>query len=139
MTLKAKVRYPRIDIERSEASIHETMVAAITDAARSFVVHATPSVPVLTGASKASFLKLASLVQVSLTISPRVESRIPLGIATSTGVLTSDKDKGIYGFEWSSELPYIHIVDARTGFVDAGIAGLESKNPILPQPTIKRS
>jgi hypothetical protein len=138
VTLKAKVRYPRIDIQRSEASIHETMVAAITDAARTFVVHATPAVPVLTGASKASFLKLASLVSIQLTITPRTVSRVPLGIATSTGVLSITKGES-YGFEWSSELPYIQIVDARTGFVDAGVAALASKNPVLPQPVIVRS
>lgn len=140
MPLKAKVRFPKISIAKTQARIHEAMVQAVTDACKTWVIATTDAVPVLTGASKASFLRLAFAARVTLTINPRVTSRIPLGIATSTGQLIVQKGSR-YGFEWTSGLDYIHIVDRYDGFLDAGDAALAAftQQVVLPAPTIQRS
>lgn len=135
MPLKTKVSYPKIDMAKSEEEIHQFMVAAVTDAAKTWVIHTTDVVPVLTGASKATFLKLASKARVALSISPKTKDRIPLGIESSQGELIFEKGK-LYSFLWSSDLYYIHIVDGRVNFIDAGNAAIEALNPILPSPII---
>lgn len=139
MPLKATVKYPRIDIKRSVEEIHGVMVDAVIEAAKTFVIHSTDLVPVYSGASKASFLRLAALTRTQLIINPVAPSRIPLGVATSTGELLVEKGKS-YGFEWSSDLVYIHIVDQRYGFIDAGVNALANfQPPVLPSPVIRRS
>lgn len=139
MPLKAVVKYPRVDIKRSVEELHAVMVDAAVDAAQTWVIATTDVVPVWSGASKASFLKLCALIRTPIIISPIVKSRIPLGVQSSTGELIVEKGKS-YGFSWSSDLVYIHIVDQRSGFLDAGSAALLGiSNPQLPQPKIMRS
>lgn len=141
MPLLAKVRYPRIDRNKTNDDIHKAMTRAVFDAARAFVLAATRQVPVWSGASKASFLKLAHQVEATLTINPKSDApnRIPLGIETSTGEIIATKGRH-YAFTWASDLDYIHIVDRHNSFVDAGLAALNRKKfAKLPQPVIKRS
>ena len=139
MALKVKIRYPRIDIKETTDKIHEVMVTAIFDAAQIWVLAATENVPVLTGASKASFLKLAHQAKVTLTIVPRKASRIPLGIATSGGDILISRGRS-YSFVWQSALDYIQIVQRHNAFLEAGAAALRTKKLAqLPQPVIKRS
>lgn len=130
--LKAKVNIPTIDMKKTEDALHKVMSEAVLNAAKKWVLDVTSSVPVWSGASKASFLKLAFEVQVGLAIAPKVTSRIPLGIATSTGALILEKGKH-YGWEWSSDLDYIHIVDQNNEFLRAGQRALKSINlPTIP-------
>lgn len=140
MPLKAKVRYPKIALAKTKAAVHKAMVDRVTEACKTWVIATTDNVPVYTGASKASFLRLAFAVQVELTIRPVVTSRIPLGIATSTGHLIVDQGSR-YGFEWTSGLDYINIVDDRRHFLAAGdraLAAYQSRVE-LPQPIVTRS
>lgn len=139
MPLKVKVRYPKIDRGKTSDLVHETLTKAAIDAAKTFVFTATTIVPVWSGASKASFLKLASQVAVGLAISPRADApnRIPLGIETSTGYLILSRGRS-YSFVWSSDLDYIHIVEGNHGMVEAGLAAVEAMSVELPQPVIRR-
>src|SRR5688572_12974693 len=109
MPLRANINYPRIDLKRSGDAIHQKMIEKVTEACKTWVISTTDVVPVLTGASKASFLKLAFHAQVVLSINPVVASRIPLGIDTSVGELIIERGK-VYGFHWESDLEYIHVV-----------------------------
>lgn len=138
MPLKARVNYPRLDLKKCSENVHKTMVDKVTHAAKVWVQATTDNVPVLTGASKASFLKLAFEAKIALSITPRTVSRIPLGIDTSTGVLHATKGK-TYGFEWSSNLEYIHVVDRHNRFLTAGDRALRKLRIRLPKPVIKRS
>jgi len=137
--LKAKVRYPKIDRGKTSDLVHDTLTTAAIDAAKTFVLAATEIVPVWSGASKASFLKLASQISVGLSITPRSDApnRIPLGIETSTGYLILSRGRS-YSFVWSSDLDYIHIVEENHAFVTAGLAAVENMSVNLPQPVIRR-
>lgn len=139
MSLKAKVRYPKIDRGKTSDALHETLTNAAIEAAKTFVITATSIVPVWSGASKASFLKLASQVSVGVAVSPRSDApnRIPLGIETSTGYLILSRGRS-YSFVWSSDLDYIHIVEENNAFVEAGLEAVQAMSVTLPQPVIRR-
>lgn len=138
MPLHAIVRYPRPDIDRTTDEIHRVMSNLAVDAAKTFVFATTDIIPVLTGGTKASFLKLAGQVKVTLTINPRKKSRIPLGIETSTGEVFAERGL-IYGFNWTSDLFYIHYVDAAVGFVERGVQAVRQIHVKLPPPIILSS
>lgn len=139
MALRAKVRYPRVDKKKTSEKIDAEMVRNVNEALRVWVINVTNNVPVLTGASKASFLKLAFIANVGLTIVPRIQSRIPLGIETSIGQLLYER--GVrYGWIWQSDLDYIHIVDRHHQFLAVGeevLRNLRIGN--LPEPAYKVS
>lgn len=139
MPLFADVHYPRIDLDATRAEIHRRMGELAVEAAKKFVIASTDVIPVLTGGSKASFLKLAFQAKVSLAINPIRKSRIGLGVESSRGeVFVEPGDK--YGFSWSSDLYYIHHVDRQFSFVDAGLSAIQNTNrPELPPPVIVSS
>ena len=143
-TLKVDVRYPVVDIPRAKQRIKETMTKFTFDVIREWVQETTDLIPVWSGASRASFLKLANQVEFQITIEPLIVapigSRIPLGWTTSVGVIIADArgSAGLFGFDWESALDYIGIVDDRVGFLQAGERVLNRRNPPeLPQPPTK--
>jgi hypothetical protein len=144
--LKADVRYPVVDIPKAKQKIGETMTRFTFDVLREWVTEVTNVIPVWSGASRASFLKLANQAQVAIEIEPLIVapigSRIPLGFETSVGVIIADArgSAGLYGWDWESTLDYIGIVDSRVGFLQAGERVIDrNPPPELPQPPTKPS
>ena len=142
--VKADVRYPVVDIPRAQKKIGETMTKFTFDVLREWVTEVTDVIPVWSGASRASFLKLANQAQVAIEIEPLIVapigSRIPLGYALSTGVVIADArgSAGLYGWDWASTLDYIGIVDDRVRFIEAGERVIKrNPTPELPQPPTK--
>lgn len=137
MPLRAKVNYPRLAKEATKRRLDKAMNEAVIEALRTWVIATTDNVPVLTGASKASFLKLSRQAQVALTIVPKTISRIQFGFDTSVGEIISEN--GVkYGWEWRSDLSYIQIVDARNSFLAAGESALKNQKHIpLPPPVFE--
>jgi len=143
--LSVEPRYPVIDIPRAKRKIGETMTKFTFDVLKEWVIEVTNVIPVWSGASRASFLKLANQAQVEIEIEPLIVapigSRIPLGFETSMGVVIADArgSAGLYGWDWASTLDYIGIVDDRVRFLDAGQRVVDRrKPPELPQPPVKR-
>lgn len=137
MGLKAIIRYPRIDVKRSEQEIHRVMTDAFLEAVKTWVITTTDGVPVLTGASKASFLKLAHEAGVSVSVTPVKGNRIAYGVETSLGQIIIRPGES-YTFVWASDLPYIHIVEANNQFIAAANATLDGFSAVLPAPVIKQ-
>lgn len=144
MPVSVEVRYPVIDIPKAKQKIHEVMTRFTFDVLAEWVRTTTSVIPVWSGASRASFLKLANQVDVEIVIEPLIVapigSRIPLGFETSIGVIIADArgSSGLYGWDWASTLDYIGIVDDRTNFVDAGQRVIDSRSPPkLPPPPVK--
>lgn len=139
-----EVRYPVVDIPQARNRIHDTMVDFVKDTLTIWISAATNVVPVWSGASRASFLKLANQVNYeieieSLIVAP-IGSRIPLGYQTSTGVIIADArgSAGLYGWDYESTLFYIDIVDGRVRFIEAGNQAIEGITPTLPPIPTKR-
>lgn len=142
--LRVDVRYPVADIPQAKKKIGDAMTAFTFDVLKEWVNEVTTVIPVWSGASRASFLKLANQAQVnieieSLIVAP-IGSRIPLGFASSIGVVIADArgSKALYGWDWESTLDYIGIVDDRVRFIDAGKRVIDRRGtPELPQPPTK--
>lgn len=142
--IKVDIRYPFVDIPKAKQRIHETMVAFVNATLTDWVEAGTNVIPVWSGGSRASFLKLANQIGFNIIIEPLIVapigSRIPLGYETSTGVIIADArgSGGLYGWDWASELFYIEIVEGRTRFVDVANAAIKDRRPVLPPPPVKR-
>lgn len=136
MTLKAIIRYPTPDIDKSMEEIHKYMSEFIVGELKAWVNAVTKPIPVYSGAAKASFTYLATRVGVNLTINPVVRSRIPLGIAEADSIVFADANNGLYGWAFQSRLFHLPIVEDRVNFLDAGRAAIRDPEINLPQPII---
>jgi len=125
-----------IDLDKITKDLDKVMKDFIVNSLRTFVTHSTDPIPVWSGASRASFLKLAAIARTTIDINPVAPippgSRIDLGMGTSEGFLTTEGNR-FYGWTWSSDLDYIHIVEDRVAFVDKGIRSVENLQPNLPK------
>lgn len=143
--INVDVRYPVVDMPKAKERIHEAMTAFTLDTLADWVIGATTVIPVWSGASRATFLKLANQAKIEIVIEPLIVapigSRIPLGFAESVGVVIADArgSGGLYGWDYEATLYYIGIVEQRTQFLEAGEAAIEGKRPVLPDPPIKSS
>lgn len=137
------VRYPFVDIPKAKKVIHEAMTEFTIDTLADWVIGATTVIPVWSGASRATFLKLANQAKINVVIEPLIVapigSRIPLGFQESLGVVIADArgSGGIYGWDYIATLDYIGIVEDRTNFIQAGEVAIQGKTPKLPEPPTK--
>lgn len=145
-TLTIDVNYPVVDIPKAKKVIGKTMTDFIFRVLGEWVNEVTTVIPVWSGASRATFLKLANQAKVdveieSLIVAP-IGSRIPLGFAESIGVVIADArgDSALYGWRWDSTLDYIGIVQNRVRFIEAGQRVIDrTPVPELPQPPFKNA
>jgi hypothetical protein len=137
--LSVKVQYPTIDLKRTREEIHRVMSEYVIESLRTWVIATTDVVPVLTGASKASFTKLATEASYNLSITPKgKKNNISLGVESFSGGVFADESAGSYGWTWSSDLDYIHVVDRHNRFLDAGQFVVEQlPPPVFPPPSIE--
>ena len=134
--IKTLIAYPIPDLKLSEQAIHEDMRKFNIRQLRKWVLAVTKDIPVWSGAAKASFLFLAAKALTSISINPRAPSRISLGISEADADVIEDKNAGVYGWVWKSDLAHIGIVDDRVKFLDKGEAALKDL-PNLPHPVMK--
>jgi hypothetical protein len=141
--VKADLRLPIVDIPKARKTIHEYMTQFTLDILADWVIGATNVIPVWSGASRATFLKLANQAAIDILIEPLIVapigSRIPLGFAESLGVVIADArgSGAIYGWDYVATLDYIGIVQDRVNFLEAGDAAIAGKKPQLPKPPTK--
>ena len=134
--VRVKVNLPEIDLAKSEREIHKVMTRFTLDTLKTWVLATVDPIPVLTGASRASFLRLAAEAGTSITINPKTESRIFLGITEAESEIFAMPGQ-TYGWSWSSTLDYIGVVEDRVGFIDAGLNSIKNAKVELPQPVLK--
>lgn len=108
MKLTGTLRAPRLNMSRYKEALKQELGEAIARAAFEWLSTVTNIVPVWSGASRATFLPLASQIGFQLTIDPATDfSRIPLGLQHSTGEVTSDPDKGQFTFRYATTLAHL--------------------------------
>ena len=139
--VKADVKFPRIDIPRTKDKIGSVMVNFVVDVLGEWVSTTTDVIPVWSGASRATFLQLATAAGVGIEIESfivaPIGSRIPLGIETTTSEALIDPRSrtGQFGWSYESILEYLNIVEGRTNFLEHGRGVVERRGgPQLPQP-----
>lgn len=128
--------FPEIDIEETKRAVHEYMTRYVINALKTWVISTTDIMPVWSGAAKASFIRAANIAETAFSIVPvHFPDRIELGIAESTTDVFVTGD-GVYGWDWSSTLAHISIVEDRVNFIEVGQRAIDSLPPIQLPPLV---
>ncbi len=118
MKFKAQLAVPRIDVTAYCNALDAHMRATIAQGLMEWLEAVLAEIPVWSGASRATFVKLASQIGYNLPVAPAsVEAahglfteridRTAMGRAQSAGTLTADKETGQYTFTYSTTLPWL--------------------------------
>jgi len=96
-----------IDFSRFQKLLHEELSNEIAHAAFVWLEAVLAEIPTWSGASRATFLRLAREVEYAISIEPKVISRIPYGQRSGDGEVTANPQKGIYTFKYSTTLAHL--------------------------------
>ena len=108
MKFKGTLRAPRIDLTGYRAALHEEFSAAIIEAAHEWLdATVIALIPVWSGASHATFLRLARAVGYHIAVQPRVISRVGYGQRHGDGEIEADPEKALYLFRYETTLPHL--------------------------------
>jgi hypothetical protein len=118
MKFTAKLAIPRIDVLGYRTTLDRHMSEAIAQALMTWLEAVMAEIPVWSGASRATFVKLAQQIGYGLPVGPAevnaahglFSSRInrtAMGAAHGDGKLTADKETGEYTFTYTTNLPWL--------------------------------
>ena len=118
MKFTTQFSMPRIDVAAYRNALDRHMSDLIAQAVLVWLEAVLAEIPVWSGASRATFVKLASAIGHSLPIAPAAVSaahglftsrinRTGMGQAASDGRVTADKQTGEYSFTYSTTLPWL--------------------------------
>jgi len=105
MKFDAKLSAPRLDLSSYEKALHQHMMDTIKQATELWLDAVLMEIPVWSGASRATFVKLAQMIEYNVPIAPVVQSRVGTGIGESDGRL--ETEKGRYVLHYSTSLPWL--------------------------------
>lgn len=108
--VSATYQVPKINVSAYKRVLNDTFSRAIADAARVWLQATTVEIPVWSGASLATFAKLASDAGFSLgSLSPvfNAPSRIGLGLSASQGSLEGDNSRATFKFTYATSLRHL--------------------------------
>ena len=100
---------PKLNLSAYFDALHRHLTDAIQNAAREWLHATVVEVPVWSGASVATFLKLAAAVAFPLGVSPvtGAPNRVAFGQRSGTGELNLDKGAGKYTFTYGTSLAHL--------------------------------
>lgn len=118
MKFTAQLSVPHIDLAAYRSALHAHMSDAIAQALMAWLEAVLAEIPVWSGASRATFVKLAAAISYSLPVAPAAVNaahglftsridRTSKGSAESDGQLTANKDTGEYTFTYGTTLPWL--------------------------------
>jgi hypothetical protein len=118
MKFTAQFSIPRIDVLAYRNTVDQHMTQMIAQALMLWLEAVLAEIPVWSGASRATFVKLASAIGYSLPVAPAAvdsahglfNSRIDrtgMGMASGDGGVVTDKETGEYTFSYSTTLPWL--------------------------------
>ena len=115
MRLIGNFQIPAIDVAKFKSALHKTLSEALTVGTKAYLETVVPlvsteGVPVWSGASRATFARLASYVEYAInwTPVPKAPDRISLGLDTGTATFDTGQTKeGVYTFTYLTDLPHL--------------------------------
>jgi hypothetical protein len=118
MKFTAQLSAPRIDMSAYRNALDKHMTQGIAQGLMAWLEAVLAEIPVWSGASRATFVKLAQQIGYGLPVAPAAvqaahglfSSRIDrtaTGMGQSDGKLTADKETGEYTFSYSTTLPWL--------------------------------
>lgn len=105
MKFNAELSISRLNLEAYRKILHQYMLEAISQAISVWLDAVLMEIPVWSGASRATFAKLAQVISYNIPIAPVVASRVGVGMGESAGGL--ETDRGQYVFHYSTSLPWL--------------------------------
>ena len=96
-----------LDLDKYKRLVHEQLSEEIAFAAAVWMEAVLAEIPVWSGASWATFIRLSREIGSTLAINPKVVSRIPYGQRHGDGELIADPKKMEYLFEYSTTLKHL--------------------------------
>jgi len=118
MQFKAQFSIPRIDVAAYRNALDAHMKGLIAQGLMEWLEAVLAEIPVWSGASRATFVKLAQQISYNLPVGPaavqaahglftsRID-RTAAGMSQSEGSLTANKQTGEYTFTYSTTLPWL--------------------------------
>jgi hypothetical protein len=118
MKFTAQFSIPRIDVAAYQSALHAHMSDMIAHALMVWLEAVLAEIPVWSGASRATFVKLAQQIGYSLPVAPAAVSaahglftsridRTGRGEASSDGGVVTNQQTGEYSFTYSTTLPWL--------------------------------
>lgn len=121
-----KISLLSLDVDKCKREIERSLTETLKEAVRAYLKSILYNVvPVWSGASVATFIKLAASVDHVVNISPKVRSRINLGSTSSTGTLNVDMNRGVISATYSTSLPHLVFNE----YSNANAYGYRLRNP----------
>ena len=102
-------RFPRFNLGGYKQALDKSMREILAQGLMAWLEAVVAEVPVWSGASRATFVKIASKIDASVPIGggPAPTDRIGIGMAASTGEMTTDISSGLYVFTYGTSLPWL--------------------------------
>lgn len=107
MKFKGSLATLQISLSDYQKRLHEHLSNEIAHAAFVWLEAVLSEIPTWSGASRATFLRLAREVEYVLSIEPTTVSRIPYGQRHGEGEVKTDPAKGLYTFKYETTLRWL--------------------------------
>jgi len=109
MKFVSKYRRPRLNLAGYKKVLDKYMMELLAQGLMAWLEAAIAEVPVWSGASRASFIKVAKTIDFSVPVSGGTApfNRVGMGQAASTGELEADIKSGMYTFSYGTSLPWL--------------------------------
>lgn len=100
---------PRLDLTGYKKALDAAMREVLAQGLMAWLEAVVAEVPVWSGASRATFVKIASRIGASVPIggAPAAVDRTAMGMAASTGEMVMDANSGLYVFKYGTDLPWL--------------------------------
>jgi len=109
MKVTFNFKVPALNLAGYKKVLDDHMKDVITRAAIDWLEAVALKIPLWSGASRATFLKLAQEAGYNLNMSPQRwgHSRVGQGLSESTGHVITQADRGVYTFIYGTTLPWL--------------------------------
>jgi len=110
MKLTGTFQSPRVDFGKYRQALKKCLADAIAQCAVAWLGATTASIPVWSGASRATFQRLASQVgfHLDIAVASGAPDQTDMGLTNSTGSIdVSSADKGLASFKYGTSLAHL--------------------------------
>lgn len=107
MKFKYSFQAPRINLIGYKKALDKYMRELLASGLSAWLEIVIAEVPVWSGASRATFLKIANEISYPVPIGGLVRDRTGIGQSMSTGKLIADIASGLYVFTYGTSLPWL--------------------------------
>lgn len=113
LEIRARFERPRFSLTSYRRALDRAITETLSRAAFEYIVSAVEQIPVWSGASRATFTQLASIISAPLSINPVVQSGVSRGASQGSGGLEVRDGRG--SFVYQTTLPHLVFNESNDG------------------------